>query len=113
MPWNYRILAVEYKEEIYLQIHEVHYDENGVPNSYTENPVSIGSESIKGIKWSLNKMNDATKKPVLWGDHRFPNECKIRYKCDSCGRYKFTKPTPHICGNQYRRKGLSWTIIGE
>ena len=32
MGWNYRILAHDYKGEVYLQIHEVYYDEEGKPN---------------------------------------------------------------------------------
>ena len=36
MGWNHRILAHEYKGEVYLQIHEVYYDEEGKLNDVVE-----------------------------------------------------------------------------
>ena len=72
--WNYRILATEHNGEVFLNIHEVYY-ENDVPNGCSADPVRVGSETVKGITWSLNKMKEATKKPILWGDERFPNVC--------------------------------------
>jgi len=73
--WNHRILAKEYKGEIHFEIHEVYY-ENGKPMGRTKNPVSVGGENIKAIRWVLKKMKKATKKPILWGDDRFP----LRFK---------------------------------
>lgn len=66
MYWNYRILAEEHDGEVYLQIYHVYYDENDVPYSYHENPAPIGSETIKGITWTLNKMLVSRTKPILW-----------------------------------------------
>ena len=110
MGWNHRILAHKHKDEVYLQIHEVYYDENGKPYGYTENPISIGSETIKGITWQLNRMIECRKKPILWAGDDFPNECKIKYTCNLCGRNKFDKPAPHKCKGGYRKRGLQWSI---
>ena len=64
MSWNHRILAHENNGEIYFQLHEVYYT-NEVPDGYTANPITVGSETIKGIKWTLNKMQEAIKKRIL------------------------------------------------
>jgi hypothetical protein len=77
MGWNHRVLAHKYQEEIYFQIHEVLYDENGIPNGYTAEPVTIGSEDIKGMRWTLNKMKECLKKPILWAGDDFPKEYLI------------------------------------
>ena len=77
MGWNHRILAHECKGEVYLQIHEVYYDEEGKPNSYTE-PIPVGSETVKGITWTLNKMLECRAKPILWAGEKFPKEYKIK-----------------------------------
>lgn len=76
MSWNYRILATEYKHmngksEIELAIHEVYYDDYGIPNGYTAEK-TVSGESVKSLRWSLNKMKDALKKPILWSGERFP-----------------------------------------
>ena len=77
MSWNHRILAHENEYgEIYFKVHEVYY-ENNVPNGYTVNSATVESETLKGIKWTLNKMKEATKKPILWAGERFPNEFEI------------------------------------
>ena len=48
------------------QIHEVYYDKEGLPNGYTEKPVSVFStEGIDGLSSVLEKMAEALKKPVL------------------------------------------------
>lgn len=86
MGWNHRILAHKHNREVYLQIHEVYYDEKGKPVGYTENPVSIGSETVKGITWILNRMLDCRNKPILWAGGKFPKEYKIQYTRDLCSR---------------------------
>ena len=74
MAWNHRVLAHKYKDEVYFEIHEVLYDENGVPNGYTEKGITVGGENIKGIRWTLNKMKECLKKPILWAGDEFPKE---------------------------------------
>ncbi len=80
MSWNHRILARKEKEEVYFEIYEVYYDKNGKPNGYTENPTSIGGETIKEITWQLNKMLECRRKPILWAGDNFPNEYKKQIK---------------------------------
>ena len=76
MKWNHRILATEHKGEIFLNIHEVYYNDKGVPNSCTANPVSVSGETLKDLEWVLYKIKDCLSKPILWGDERFPQEKK-------------------------------------
>lgn len=74
--WNYRLMAHESKDEIYFEIHEVFYNKKGKPDGCTMNPVTVGGESKKGIKWTLKKMKKACKKPILWYGDKFPKEYK-------------------------------------
>jgi hypothetical protein len=109
MSWNHRILAHENNGEVYFQLHEVYY-KNEVPDGYTANPISVGSETLKGIKWTLNKMQEAVKKPILWACEKFPSECKVKYTCDLCGRNTFDAPSPHKCRGGFRKRGLTWSL---
>ena len=68
MGWNHRILAHKDGDEMYLQIHEVYYDKDGKPDGYTANGVSVGAESLDGIKWVLEKMKECATKPILLAD---------------------------------------------
>jgi hypothetical protein len=73
MSWNHRILAHKDGDEMYFEIHEVYYDEDGKPISYTTDGANVGSESLDGIKWVLDKMKKCVNKPILSADD-FPNE---------------------------------------
>lgn len=110
MGWNYRILAHKHNEEVELSIHEVYYNDNDIPDSYTKFPVSVNSDSPKGIKWSLNKMQDALKKPILWAGKEFPKECKVKYECQMCGRNNFANPGPHKCKGGFRKRKLEFEM---
>ena len=110
--WNYRILAKENDEELYFQLHEVYY-ENDVPYAYTSDPVAVESETLTDLKLTLKYMKHALKKPVLWYGEKFPTECKIKYKCDLCGRNNFDSPSPHNCINGFRRRKFEWTLIAK
>jgi hypothetical protein len=72
MGWNHRVLAHKDGDEMYFQIHEVYYDKDGKPDSYTANGVSVGHESLDGIKWVLDKMKECLDKPILSVEN-FPN----------------------------------------
>jgi len=74
--WNHRVLATQYKDEVFFNVHEVYYNDDNTPNRYTKDPISIGSESIKGIKWQINRIKECLKKPILWAGDKFPKECK-------------------------------------
>jgi len=76
MKWNYRILAHEQNNEIYLQIHRVHYNESLLPYNYSELPCSIGGDDVDELSTSLHFMKGSTYKPILWAGEKFPNEYK-------------------------------------
>lgn len=67
-----------YKEEVYIMfgIYEVYYNEDGIPDSYTSNPIDTNFDSFKGLRWSINKIKLGMKKPILWYGDRFPDEYK-------------------------------------
>jgi len=69
MHWNFRIVKHKHKHGDYYAIHEVFYNDKNKPRSCTKDPVDITSEEIKGIRWCLNKMRLALKKPVLDYDY--------------------------------------------
>lgn len=73
MSWNYRILAKEENGELYYNVHEVYY-ENGLPRGYSANAANVCGETVKGLKWAINRMKEATNKPVLWYGDKFPQE---------------------------------------
>jgi len=67
--WNYRIIEfVEDDGNIWRAIHEVHYDDEGNPVTYTEEAASIGwnvSEGDSTPTEILNMMSACLDKPVL------------------------------------------------
>ncbi len=66
MSWNYRVIKFcRLGLEEYFEIHEVHYDKDDKPTSYTESASDIVSESLEGIQWHLDRMREALDKPVL------------------------------------------------
>ncbi len=75
--WNHRILVdIDKNNERYFQVHEVYYNNDGKPDGYSENPITISSETIDGLKWTLDRINECFEKPILWAGVRFPNEYK-------------------------------------
>jgi hypothetical protein len=79
--WNHRILATEYSNglghtELYFQIHEVYYDDQGLPYTHTINPIPVAAESMEELNWVLGEMQKATQKPILWAGEKFPQEYK-------------------------------------
>jgi len=67
MSWNYRI--VRYRSGEGFGLHEVFYDDDGLPWGMTENPATFVSgtdEGPAGIKGSLLRARvDAIKRPVF------------------------------------------------
>lgn len=115
MSWNHRVLLHELDNELniihnILQVHEVYYAD-GKPNGYTSNPITINGENPDELEWTLNKIKDCLKKPILWAGKRFPEEVKVTYECQLCGRDKFNKQSPHKCVDGFRKYGLEWKII--
>ena len=77
--WNYRVLAFTIDGDVYFDIREVHY-RHEKPELYSTSSSLIESDSIKSLNWTLNRMKEALKKPILWGDERFPPEYKPETK---------------------------------
>lgn len=65
MTWNYRIVALEHEEGTQYGIHEVYYDDSGLPIFYTENPVPCIGHDLVGLFESFNSMSVGLAKPVL------------------------------------------------
>lgn len=72
--WNTRVLTKKYpnSEERDFFLTEVHYDE-GIPVAYSYGVYNYSADTLKGLKWRLNRMKEATKKPILDADN-WPNE---------------------------------------
>ena len=73
MTWNYRIIDVKekhpyYKEDVehFYGIYEVYYDKYGKISSWVENGTNLEFiEDIKGVSFTLDKMQLALQKPIL------------------------------------------------
>jgi len=102
---EYRLLAHEQDGEIWLEIHEVYFDKNGIIDGCSKDGVSIHGGSVRGIKWNLEKMLLCIKKTILWYGDKFPNECTPVYTCNVCDRNGFQEPNvAHICSDNCLHK---------
>lgn len=74
--WNYRILAFEEAgdPDPFFVMYEVYY-ENGKPIGYGAEANLLG-HSKKELKKIIKYQKEAIKKPILWGDERFPKQFK-------------------------------------
>lgn len=59
--WNYRVLSIADS----IAVHEVHYDEMGVPAAYAVEPVKAETDTLEGLKWMVEKFIEALAKPML------------------------------------------------
>lgn len=74
MSWNYRIVAVDYGDEVEYGIYEVYYDEKGDPISRTENPVPCVGNAMNELRSSFDYMAVALGMPVMTdADFRWGN----------------------------------------
>jgi hypothetical protein len=84
MSWNYRVMVKEYTPPfdkvptLIFSICRVYYDKNFKPDAYEEGPSTLTFEDVKGLKWSLDKMQEATKKPIIWQGNKWPQIYKGR-----------------------------------
>lgn len=68
--WNYRIFKrihnhkYLHEPQILYEIRETFYDDSGKVNGWAEMPDVI-SDSLDGLKWTLNKMLESCDKPVI------------------------------------------------
>jgi hypothetical protein len=69
MSWSYRVIRVPNetsKSGYSFAIHEVYYSESsGEPRSWTEHSVEVSAEDLDGLRWVLDRMQDALSKPIL------------------------------------------------
>lgn len=49
----------------YLQVNEVHYDDEGRPRSYSSTPAIVGGNTLDEVSGDLERMLECLKKPVL------------------------------------------------
>ncbi len=72
--WNYRVLAYEDHDDVFLQIHEVYYNEKGKADGYTKKGVCVCGENLQALTWTLDSMRKCLDKPILWAGDKFPAE---------------------------------------
>jgi hypothetical protein len=70
MSWSYRVVKTVTKiplgdTDISYSIHRTHYDDNGKMIWISENPSQSVSDTVEGLQYTLEKMIEACKKPVL------------------------------------------------
>lgn len=71
--WNHRVIAFRSKNpnrknEVFFQIHEVHYKMKK-PVMYSESNTGVCGESYEDINWQISKIQECLNKPVLDGDN--------------------------------------------
>lgn len=64
--WNYRIM--QYAGDDGYGIHEVYYNESGVPENCTAEDVGVVGETIEELRASYEMMAEAFRLPVLQYD---------------------------------------------
>ena len=77
MHWNHRVIKKECRndaDETTYGIHEVYYNNNGVPTMCTEEPIRLLGDSVKDLKETLERMMKALDNPVLDYDKDFPEQ---------------------------------------
>jgi len=69
MTWNHRVLTREYKgfneAEVLFEIHEVFYNDDGIPEMCTEDAVSVVGDNLAELKQTLRWMRKALRQPIL------------------------------------------------
>ena len=94
MTWNHRVMAHKEGDGIFYQIHEVYYDENGVPESFTETGVAFGGESIDDLEWQIQRIKECLKRPIIAADN-FPEIYKPENKSEPIMNEAFNKLMGH------------------
>jgi len=70
MTWNYRVLRqverlADGREFIHFGIHEVYYDDSGVPSTCTASPCAPFGETLEEIRMDAGMIIAALELPVL------------------------------------------------
>lgn len=63
--WNHRVVRKTYRGETMLGIHEVYYDDEGIPEMVTVEPVGAVGDTLLELKEELLSMLAAFGKPIL------------------------------------------------
>lgn len=73
--WNYRVMEFNTPDGAWRAVHEVHYDAEGRPRAYSENPAQLVWDTDEGDespKATIGRLREALNKPVLTVED-FPN----------------------------------------
>jgi hypothetical protein len=70
MTWNHRVIKSIYDvvgqpDEISYAVHEVYYDEDGKPTSYTKEPVFPCGDTLEELQQEIERFAEAARNPVL------------------------------------------------
>jgi len=65
MTWNHRVVRKVYEGEALFGIHEVFYDDDGIPHAVTVDPVGVVDETLEELAQTLEWMRKALGKPTL------------------------------------------------
>lgn len=65
--WNYRVIEFTHPStsETWRAIHEVHYDEKGLPYAYSDPPGVVMGDTNEEMLTVLDRMRDCLDKPAL------------------------------------------------
>jgi hypothetical protein len=80
-----------------------------------KNFLLLKAEEVKKIhrKESVDLMKISRehpdKSPAQIYDEKFSNP--LRWRCNLCGRDKFTRKSPHRCNSDFRKRGIDWEIF--
>ena len=70
MSWNHRVVRRFYPnthmdDSMLYEIYEVYYKEDGTIQGLTENPISIGEESLEDLKTTLQRITKCLDNPII------------------------------------------------
>jgi len=65
MSWNHRVIRQVCDGEVFFGIHEVFYNDEGVPDMCTEDAVGVFGEDMEGLIQTLEWMRKALGQPIL------------------------------------------------
>jgi hypothetical protein len=63
--WNHRVIAIREEREDFFQIHEVHYDDDGKVEGWTESAAVACGDDIEEVRMTLHRMLQCLSKPIL------------------------------------------------
>lgn len=64
--WNYRVISTNCGNgEFEFAVHEVYYDTDGLPKSWSKDHVSVLTNESETWESFFTKMQEAVKKPML------------------------------------------------